>query len=100
MIRWGDPPRVLIVDDSEEQVRFLRRVLTADGYRCLSTAHGNDVFDTCLDGTMDIVLMDVNMPEVDGLTICRRLKAASETCLIPVLIMTGLTDRTSHLAAL
>lgn len=92
--------RVLIVDDSEEHTRLLNRVLTADGYRCVVLNRGCDAFDACVANVADIVLLDVEMPDVDGLTICRRLKAAPETCLIPVLIMTGRGDRQCHLEAL
>jgi putative two-component system response regulator len=46
------------------------------------------------------VLLDVHLPGVDGLTVCRQLKTAPETCLIPVLVMTGDTSSASHLEAL
>jgi putative two-component system response regulator len=100
MIRRADAPRVLIVDDSVQQIALLDRVLTAEGYRCISVTDGRQAFDICASGGADVVLTDLNMPDVDGLTVCRQLKAASETCLIPVLIMTGDANRQSHLQAL
>jgi putative two-component system response regulator len=100
LIRRADAPRVLIVDDSVEQIALLDRVLTAQGYRCVSVTDGRHVFDICAGGGADVVLTDLNMPDVDGLTVCRQLKAAPETCLIPVLIMTGDANRQSHLQAL
>jgi len=100
MMVWGDMPRVLIVDDSEEHAGFLRRVLTADGCRCVSVTNGREAFDVCVSVAADIVLLDVAPPDVDGLTICRQLKAAPETCLIPVVIMTGGADPRSHVDAL
>jgi putative two-component system response regulator len=96
----GEPTRVLIADDSDDQVRLLTRVLTADGYRCLSAPNGRVAFDLCMGGAADIVLMDVQMPGGDGITTCRRLKAAPETHLIPVLVMTGAADPAMHLDAL
>jgi putative two-component system response regulator len=98
--RIEDPPVVLIVDDSEEQVRFLGRLLTADGYRCQSVLRSSDAVAACAAGGIDIVLLDVHMPGVDGLTVCRQLKATPETCLIPVLVMTGDSARESHSEAL
>jgi putative two-component system response regulator len=95
-----DAPRVLIVDDSVEQIALLERVLTADGYRCLSVTDGREAFAICASGGADVVLTDLNMPEIDGLTVCRQLKGSPETCLIPVLIMTGGANRQSHLQAL
>jgi putative two-component system response regulator len=101
MPHWKDnPPLVLVVDDSEEQVRFLRRLLTGDGYRYQSVGDGREAFAACASGAVDIVLLDVHLPGVDGLTVCRQLKAAPETCLIPVLVMTGDPARESHLNAL
>jgi putative two-component system response regulator len=101
MLDWKEnPPRVLVVDDSEEQVRFLRRLLTSEGYRFHSVGDGGNAFAACASGAVDIVLLDVHLPGVDGLTVCRQLKAAPETCLIPVLVMTGDSARESHLNAL
>jgi putative two-component system response regulator len=101
MLHWeADSSRVLIVDDSEEQVGFLRRVLRDDGYRCSSVDDGREAVDACLAGAVDIVLLDVHLPGIDGLTVCRQLKAAPETCLIPVLIMTGAADQHARLRAL
>jgi putative two-component system response regulator len=95
-----DAPRVLIVDDSPQQIALLERVLTAEGYRCVSVTDGRDAFAICAGGGADVVLTDLNMPEIDGLTVCRQLKASPETCFIPVLIMTGAANRQSHLQAL
>jgi len=101
MVHWEeDPPLVLIVDDSEEQVRFLRRLLEREGYRCQWVFNGNEAVAACTTGAIDIVLLDVHLPGTDGLTVCRRLKAAPETCLLPVLVMTGDTDHDSHVDAL
>ena len=101
MLHWEeDPPLVLIVDDSEEQVRFLRRLLTQEGYRCQWVFDGSEAVAACGTGGIDIVLLDVHLPGLDGLAVCRQLKASPETCLIPVLIMTGDAARDSHVDAL
>jgi putative two-component system response regulator len=100
MIRSGAPPRVLIVDDSEDQIRLLTHVLKADGYHCLPARNGVEAMAACTPGQVDIMLLDVQMPELDGVTTCRALKANPETCLIPVLMMTGGSDRESYIQAL
>jgi cyclic di-GMP phosphodiesterase len=96
----GEPTRVLIADDSEEQVRLLKRVLVDDGYTCLSVSNGVDAFAACEAGRIDVALLDVQMPGSNGLATCRRLKSASGTHLIPVLIMTGAAGAGAHLEAL
>jgi putative two-component system response regulator len=101
MLHWEeDPPLVLIVDDSEEQVRFLRRLLEREGYRSQWVFDGAEAVAACAAGPIDIVLLDVHLPGTDGLTVCRQLKASPETCLLPVLVMTGDTAGDSHVDAL
>jgi len=92
--------RVLIVDDSSTQVEVLQRVFQAEGYECISVDRGDRAFDVAASASPDVILLDVELPGVDGLSICRRLKSAPETRLIPVLIMTGGGDQTRHLRAL
>jgi putative two-component system response regulator len=91
---------VLVVDDSEEQTRFLRRLQTRDGYQCVSAPNGSDAPAACASGGIDIVLLDVHLPGMDGLTVCRQLKGTPDTCLIPVLVMTGDSRRESQVIAL
>ncbi|MFI5179654.1 MAG: HD domain-containing phosphohydrolase, partial [Vicinamibacterales bacterium] len=93
-------PRILVVDDAEEQVRLLRRVLTGEGYSCYAVANGTDAFAACLSFAPDVVLLDVQLPGADGFTVCRQLKAAEATCLTPVLMMTGMADHEEYLKAL
>ncbi len=97
---WVAPPRVLIIDDSEEQVRLLKRVLVADGCECDAIADGRRACEAALAVGPDAILLDVELPHVDGLSICRQLKNTPETALIPVLIMTGQVGSQHHLAAL
>jgi putative two-component system response regulator len=92
--------RVLVVDDSEEQVRLLLRVLTSSGYECRAVANGNQAFDACVSFVPDVVLLDVHLPGADGLTVCRRLKLAPETRFTPILIMTGHAGQDAYLQAL
>jgi putative two-component system response regulator len=93
-------PCVMVIDDSEEQVRFLRRVLAEEGYQSIPVSTGRDAFDMCVAFTPAVILLDIQLPGIDGLTICRSLKAAPETRLTPVLIMTGSASRDRRLAAL
>src|SRR5207253_3723971 len=97
VLTWGGASRVLIADDSDAQVRLLRRVLETDGYHCASASSGEQALDACASEAIDLVLLDVKMPGPDGFTVCRKLKAGATTHLIPVLIMTGAADPGSRL---
>jgi putative two-component system response regulator len=100
MMRWGEPSRILIADDSAAQVRLVRRVLSSEGYACVSVDNGRAAFEACAAGRVDVALLDIEMPDWDGLTVCRQLKATPETCLIPVLVMTGRDPQRSQLEAI
>ena len=97
---WVAPPRVLIVDDSREQVSLLKRVLEADGCECDTITDGARACEAAIAIAPDAILLDVELPNADGLSICRRLKNMPETALIPVLIMTGQVGSQHHIAAL
>jgi len=92
--------RVMVVDDSEDQIRLLRRVLADEGCECIAVSSGADAFERSIATRPDVILLDIGLPGTDGLTICRQLKAAPETRLTPVLIMTGQCPSESHLTAL
>jgi len=94
------PARVLVVEDSEGHVRLLRRALQADGFECIAVGTGEEAFDACVSNAADVVLLDINLPGADGIAVCRQLKAAPETRLVPVLIMTGAGDSRTCLTAL
>ena len=89
MIDFDTRPRILIVDDSPEYAALLQRVFVSDGYDCLAITTGSDTVDVSVRSAVDVVLLDVHLPDVDGFTICRRLKSTPATALIPVLMMTG-----------
>lgn len=99
MITWNSA-RVLVADDSEPQVELLHRVLEGEGYECLSVGRGDRVLEAAMTTSPDVILLDIDMPGANGLTVCRRLKNTMETRLIPVLMMTGGADASLHRQAL
>lgn len=93
---------MLIVDDIPTNVRLLEARLTAEYFEVLTAASGQEALDICERGEVDIVLLDVMMPEMDGFEVCRRLKAGRRTHHIPVLMITALdqpSDRVQGLDA-
>lgn len=94
--------RVLIVDDIPTNVRLLEARLTAEYYEVLSAGSGPEALAICQEQEIDIVLLDVMMPDMDGFEVCRRLKASPKTHHIPVLMITALdqpSDRVQGLEA-
>lgn len=94
--------RILVVDDIPANVKLLEARLTAEYFDVRTAANGMDALRICSGGTCDLVLLDVMMPGLDGFEVCRRLKADSATCHIPVILVTALdqpADRVRGLEA-
>jgi CheY-like chemotaxis protein len=84
--------RVLLIDDSEIALMIEQAHLTGAGFD-VRTAMSLDEFDTVLaDWSPDVILTDVEMPDIDGGSLCRMLKARIETKNAPVVLFSGLSE--------
>lgn len=92
--------RILIVDDDRIIVEILKQSLSLAGYVVSSAADGEEGLALARQSMPDIILLDVMMPKLDGYSVCRELKQDPETQLIPIIILTALTDRDDKLKAL
>ncbi|WP_137151996.1 PleD family two-component system response regulator [Devosia sp. FKR38] len=92
--------RVLIVDDIPTNVRLLEARLTAEYYDVVSATSGPQALAICDSQDVDIVLLDVMMPDMDGFEVCRRLKANPKTLHIPVLMVTALDQPSDRVKGL
>lgn len=92
--------RVLIVDDIPTNVRLLEARLTAEYFEVKTASSGREALAICADGQLDIVLLDVMMPEMDGFEVCRRLKADVRTAHIPVVMITALDQPSDRVKGL
>jgi two-component system response regulator MprA len=79
--------RVLIVDDDRSLREALRRALVLGGYDTVSAANGREALTQAADATPDALVLDVGLPDLDGLEVCRRLRAAGNR--VPVLMLTA-----------
>ena len=94
--------RVLVVDDEPFNVDYLEQELTDRGHQVEAAFNGREALDRVAASPPDLILLDVVMPEMDGITVCRILKDDPETRLIPIIIMTALSgqeDRIRGIAA-
>ena len=92
--------RVLVVDDIAGNVRLMRSLLEREGYVVMTASSGREALETVARDRPDLVLLDVVMPDLDGLETCRRLKAAGETRLLPVVLVTASRGRHDKIAGL
>lgn len=83
------PKRILIVEDNELNMRLLNDVLEAHGYVTLRTDQGETAIDLARRHRPDLILMDLQLPDISGLEATRRLKADEATRAIPVVAVTA-----------
>jgi putative two-component system response regulator len=83
--------RILVIDDQAANVEVLRRLMKRLGYEVQSASDGESGLLAVARGRPDLVLLDVNMPGIDGFEVCRRIKSDRSTRLIPVVLITTLT---------
>jgi two-component system cell cycle response regulator len=91
---------VLIVDDIPTNVRLLEARLTAEYYDVLTASSGREALAICASTELDIVLLDVMMPEMDGFEVCQALKSDPRTHHIPVLMITALDQPSDRVRGL
>lgn len=81
--------RILVVDDTPANVRLLEAVLGSEGYEVTAAAGGEEALAQVAASRPEVVLLDVLMPGMDGLEVCRRLRADRATEALPVLMITA-----------
>jgi adenylate cyclase len=85
--------RILVVDDTPQNVRLLEAILIPRGYAVVTASSGQQALDRVAEQLPDIVLLDIMMPGIDGHEVCRRLRADPTTALLPVVMVTASGDQ-------
>ena len=80
---------VLYVEDNVENRLLVRRILTAEGYTVLEAGNAREALDVLRLHTPELILVDINMPEIDGLTLTSTLKSQPELAMVPVIALTA-----------
>jgi two-component system cell cycle response regulator DivK len=94
--------RILVVEDNELNMKLFRDVLGATGYRTLEATTGGEAVELATEHAPDLVLMDIQLPDGDGVQALGRLRAIERTAAIPVVALTAQAmdgDREHFLAA-
>jgi DNA-binding response OmpR family regulator len=94
-----DRARILIVDDDDEIRILLTRLIQSLGYQALEAANGPDALKQAEEQGPDAVVLDINMPAMDGLEVCRRLRTLATTRLVPILLVTANDDLETRVAS-
>jgi len=83
--------KVLVVDDDPAMREVIESILVLENIMVYTAADGKDAVQKALALMPDLILLDVNMPKLNGLTFCKAIRAGKETKNIPIIIVTGLT---------
>jgi DNA-binding response OmpR family regulator len=89
--------RVLVVEDDAEITDVLRRSLRHEGYEVRTAGDGLEALDTALEFVPDLVVLDLGLPQLDGIEVCRKLRADGD---VPILILTARTETDDRVTGL
>lgn len=84
-----EPAKILVVDDLPQNVRLLEAVLAPRGYVVATATSGREALERVVSDPIDLVLLDIVMPEMDGYEVCRALRADASTRFLPVVMITA-----------
>ena len=93
----NDKPRILVVDDEPQLTRVLRTGLSSRGYDVRAAADGLTALDTFNDWHPDLVITDLGMPKMNGIELCRRLRAISQ---VPIIVLSAKGEEQTKVEAL
>ncbi|MGM0588500.1 MAG: adenylate/guanylate cyclase domain-containing protein [Bacteroidota bacterium] len=85
-------PEILIVEDSPTQATIMRRTLKREGYSVTAAKNGKEAFELLLDETFDLIISDVEMPEMNGYELCQAIRRHPELNKLPFIIVTSLDN--------
>jgi adenylate cyclase len=95
-----NPARILAVDDAPENLEILRTRLQAHGYEVITAANGEEGLARARDSEPDLVLLDIMMPKLDGISVLKMLKEDATLRLVPVVLVTAKSDMRDVVAGL
>ena len=105
--KFGDPLRrasdfgsILVVDDDPDAVEILCRLLETQKLRTLPARSGPEALEIARTQSVDVILLDVTMPDMDGLTVCKELARDDRTRAIPVILVTARDDHATRVAGM
>ena len=84
--------RILVVDDNQDSLIIMRTILQNHGYEVSVAGSGNEALDRLTRAAVDVVLLDVMMPDMNGFQVLQRIKEAPATAQVPVIMVTAKTQ--------
>lgn len=92
--------KILIVDDEVQIVNVITRLLSEAGYEVRKASGGKEAIEKIAEEQPDLVLLDINMPDMDGFEICRKLRSDPANDSLPIIMLTGKEEPSNIVRAL
>ena len=94
------PPLILIVEDNPASLDILQTRLTANDYKVITATDGEAGLAMARETQPDLILLDIMMPKMDGIEVCRRIKADTSLPFMPIIMVTAKVDSKDVVAGL
>lgn len=98
MTAGSQPPQVLIVDDEPAIRRFLRTILTSQGYQTLEADTGEEALSAFSRNRVDVLVLDLGLPDLGGLEVLKRVRGSGSA--VPIIVLSSRTDEAGKVKAL
>ena len=95
-----DKPRILIVEDDHDLTDMLNAYFQLQNYEVLITAWGSDALRISREEPVNLIVLDIHLPDIDGYEICRHLRSQRQTRAVPIIFLTEKSDRVDRLQGL
>jgi DNA-binding response OmpR family regulator len=84
--------KILVADDDQTLRELLVLLLSREGYEVVTASNGGEAIELARKEKPQLIILDVSMPEVDGIQTCWELRSQQETCWVPIIVMTGFEE--------
>jgi CheY-like chemotaxis protein len=91
---------ILIAEDNRVNQRILMFILRKEGYNVITALHGKEALENMEQNNVDLVIADIEMPEMDGVTLVKQLRADARYAKLPVIILTASAENEDHSTAM
>jgi len=88
--------KILVIDDDFSIQEMLENVLSELGYQIDLASDGSEALRRLSEGKPDLIIMDIRLPDIDGISLCRQIHQLKDTSKIPILMLTAFSDVTTY----
>lgn len=92
--------KILIVEDERDILQLVKMYLEKEGFRTLTASTGGEALKQVQAEKPDLLILDLMLPEIDGLEVCKRLRASSQTAMLPIIMLTAKAEESDTVIGL